>query len=226
MYRLAILFVLAGILATPMAYAQHPNAKVALHIQTHVTKGSPCPAYTPAVCSTFVTEGDISTNYDIYMIIAQGDEFSDLAGVTVGIAYEGSTVATGTGIWNGGFTLCADLEFPQTAWPETGSGNVITFDAISNCQNGNPGDGTQALIGAFYVYAYEASQFALINHPASDKIAVANCSASENDIPATSAGFVDFGGNLGCNPCLASCVPTPVEETTWGSVKTLFKGEE
>jgi hypothetical protein len=62
--------------------------------------------------------------------------------------------------------------------------------------------------------------------PVDGNAKVADCSASETLVPSGLLGYVQFsasGTTQGCNPCIVdTCDPTPVEDTTWGSIKNLY----
>jgi hypothetical protein len=63
--------------------------------------------------------------------------------------------------------LCADQQSPTPDWPASGSGNVITFDGLTNSQvGGNAVIGARAVLGYFYCGAHTPDTFRISPHPA------------------------------------------------------------
>jgi hypothetical protein len=184
--------------------------KIALHTQSHAAKapqvcnppsqGGQLPDTTP--CSQFDTEGDLSTQYDVYLI-AQADS-GGVIGLSFGIDYSG---AIGQGADVEVWYYCGDgLQFLSDDWPGAGSGARLTW---LTCQETFvPPDGQHAIAGAFYVYAYGSDtfrvteNFTLLSDP---ELVVANCSVEEMEIPVSNAGAVAFSPGEsapGYNPCI------------------------
>jgi hypothetical protein len=206
--------------------------KVAVHIIPHPTGKAinfcdGASESTMTACSNFVTQGDLLTGYDLFIVAAQADSFG-ISGMSFGIQYNG---ATGAGVdFVGGFLLCASgLQFPSTNWPASGEGNVITWNRETRCGLTRvPPDGIQATAGGFYVYAYSDDIFKITNHNklTTPSLKVSNCPNIEQSLDASKvAGWVGFGGSNSCNPCLVDC-SVPAEKTTWGRIKAKYPKQD
>jgi len=173
--------------------------------------------------------------YYAYLLVVNGSRTEGVAGIQVGVDYEGAAgyEAGGRPINVFGFTLCATLSFdsPSPAWPAPGSGTIITWDTTkAQClaPPGNNGVGGYALAGYFYMTAYSPGRFKLGPRPIDGLAKVANCSAAEDtvyvsgDESLTFLGALGFGPNTpGINPCGRS-LPVAVAPTSWSGVKTLL----
>jgi len=192
---------------------------VLLHIDSAVSKNV-CATYAPPTsCAGVVSEqpAGLGLSYNVYLVTATWG-MSSYAGVGFSIHYTNDPSAFSMLSW----TLCGDLQFPGPGWgvaPASGSDIVITYDVINNCQPA----GSIVVNGFFYVGAYDTAVMEVRPRGANNKLEVADCLSNEQEIPdrISSVGF----STLGCNPCVQGCFPIPVEETTWGGVKTLFRGE-
>lgn len=220
MFRFGVLLIAVTVLQTVSSSAMgasNEDAKIACHIQAHSTsKGSPSPCSSlPSLpCNesegAFTVTGNLDTPYDLYLLVVDGDSTMGVAGVSLGITYKGDP-EVGVDVF--GWSLCADLEFGSgssaASWPNSGAGNVFTWDAAYNCQKmAAPGDasgGVTAIIGVFYVIAYSSDIFRVTTrtyvHP--PRIVVVNCAAEGDSIPvAQNAGRVAFGSQGGgFDPC-------------------------
>jgi hypothetical protein len=213
------------------AQTPNPNAKVALHIQAHVTKGDVCGTIAdPSTvgCSNFTVtaSGAPASAYDTYIVFAGGDTGLGIAGGEFGINYD---TGSGTGLFLT-WSNCGDLEFPNPNFPNPNTGNLVTWDSGGNCQNTDvAGEGVQAIAGFMYVYVYSEGVMEILPRPVSGKLAVAACTSAETVLDPGLGGSAAFHSTkTGCNPCTdAPCAhPVPVENTTWGGVKAQFKDGE
>jgi hypothetical protein len=207
------LIVLCLVVGPQVALAgSNDQAKIAAHLQVPITgKGAPpvceqaeLPPCNP-VESHLSVQGDIGTGYYLYLLVLDGDAEAGVAGASFGISY-GETLLVRS------WVLCADLEFdggPEgSPWPSSGSGNVITWNSDSRCQNspavGDSSGGVTAVLGAFYVYAYAEDNFYVTKRlyaPTPD-LDVADCSAVSSHLSfPNAAGMVAFGGLTGFDPC-------------------------
>jgi len=211
------------------------NAKIALHLQPHNTgKLDTCTLMSSPTChsdsetSNLNLQGAVGVSYDAYIAVLDANSTSGVGGATFGLAYPASLGLFGNG-------LCADLEFPGQGWPATGGGNVITFDVITNCQNATngavdptdvEGDNGMAVLYWLYVYAYGDATLAITQrNVAIPDFKIADCTAAEDSpLFPLYAGQLGFGTGIGYSPCVPPPV-TPVEETTWGAIKSQFDGE-
>lgn len=214
-----------GFVAGPTSAAVNPNKpKILLHVKMVTTK-APCslPITLGDNCANTVPKGDLYPlmSYHMQLIVDRGDSISmddGFAGVQFGIQYpEG---AGGIGVF--GWTLCATLEFvsPTPAWPASGGGNLITWNAVTSCQRTRLG-----CAGFFYMGAYGPSTFRVTNRPVDNIAKVADCGSVETIVPEGALGFAAFSSGAvteGCNPCLVDCAPVAVAPTTWSKVKNLL----
>jgi len=194
-------------------YDRHSDAKIALHAQP-VARGLSCsmaPAGIP--CSDFVTNASTHAGYELYMVVGQFTEVDALgdpagvAGIGCGIAYDG---VDGRGADVFRWTLCADLSFPSSTWPASGSGIRLIWDHNMDCQTTVVGgDGVHAVAGSFYVYAYGEDVFQITPHlklVSGPELAVVECSydALTYELDPDARGAVRFsesGTEPGYNPC-------------------------
>ena len=170
--------------------------------------------------------------YNVYVIgVPQASEVGSwgLAGLEFGIDYQGGAPGSGALVVHS-WTSCSDLEWSGDNWPNSGTGNMLTWVSPENCQ-------LQQMVpaGYFTVSAYAPSSMALVPHPISAAFKVANCDGAEkvleNHVKPARVGWISMGGGkrgtgtLGCNPLLEPCdiAPTPAEPTTWGRVKALYQ---
>lgn len=233
--------VLASVLVAGLATAAfaadsfagaNANAKIQLHILGTTTKNACTRIQTTPACQSIVTQGNLyPTLYFTHVLVTDANATAGIAGVQFGIQYTGPGAVDGVGVDIFGWTLCATLEFqsPAPSWPNSGAGNLVTWDATTRCQvfePGGPGTGVTANAGYFYMAAYGPGTFAITPRPVDGAAKVADCAASEDvvqstDVPRTPShlGSVGFGGQPGYNPCGLN---TPVEATTWSSVKSLY----
>jgi hypothetical protein len=218
------------LVAGPAAAAVNPNSpKVLLHVKATTVKNQCSIAALADNCANANTKGATSatTFFHVQLITERGDSIQSdagVAGVQIGLDYMGGADANGgfTPISIFGWSLCATLEFasPSPAWPQPGSGNLITWDAVGSCQRNR-----LAIAGYFYLGAYEAGTLRLTRRPADNVAKVADCGSIEVIVPDGALGFAAFSAGAvteGCNPCLTDCAPVAVEQTTWSKVKNLL----
>ena len=169
--------------------------------------------------------------YNVYVIGVP--QISDnmtwgLAGMQFGIDYTRGKPGSEALIVHS-WTSCSDLEFSGDNWPQSGTGNILTWVSPENCQVSS-----MVPAGYFTVSAYAPSSMALIPHPAAGSMKVANCAGAEaiieNYVKPARVGWVSMGGGIrgtssdGCNPLLEPCdAVTPIRPTTWGKVKALYR---
>jgi hypothetical protein len=241
MKRVLATAVLAGIATVALSTGAHAagnaNAKIMLHALAKTTKNQ-ClrPANIPATCSAYDPGVNnlalYPTNYFAYALVVNGSQTEGIAGAQFGLSYQGGVDPLGgfTPISVYGWTLCATLEFssPSPAWPNPGSGNLVTWNATGPQCTAPPGNATIGAVGVagyFYMAAYETSLFRLIPRPADGVAKVANCGSVEDNVIVnpddnqTFLGALGFG-RPGINPC-GRVVIVAVEPSTWSGVKTL-----
>jgi len=219
---IAVIAMATTVALSAPAYAQVAGPKIAIHIQVPAAKGA-CTTGAPNVaCSTFNSQGDVTTPLNLYFIVADGP-VGGIGGASFGLLYDSNLFA---GAWN----KCADQDFAGNGWPASGGGNAITW---ATCPTDDYGEGIQGVLGFLYVYAYaptflQITQRDFITDPVVKQITVASCSAAETQLDQTQTGIAKFSANgvdQGCNPCLSTCLPVPVEASTWGHIKSSFGTE-
>ena len=193
---------------------ENASAKIAAHLEPF-SKGLPCNNQPVLGCNpgnqSVASTGDLSTGYYLYVVLLDGNQQVGVAGATFGIGYDPSVNVVS---WQ----LCADLEFqggdPGISWPDSGAGAVVTWDSETNCQDTpSPADslgGVAAVIGAFYVYAYDSGSFDLTqrNHVSPPDFSVSDCNAKVTNLAfPLHAGRVGFGVAEGYDPCLGIAAP-------------------
>ena len=147
-------------------------------------------------------QGAIGVGYRLYLLVLDGDSEAGVADASFGISY-------GANLLVNSWILCADLDFDGgpsgVSWPDSGSGNVMTW---AECQDtvaeGDSTGGVTAVLGAVYVYAYGKDVFEITKRNYIDEpdFQVANCEAQTSDIPYPDhAGSVGFGSTAGYDPC-------------------------
>jgi hypothetical protein len=215
---------LVVLLVTPVWAGTQDEAVIALHAKPHADKlintcasgAAPEDPNTQGIpCSDYVTQYPVLAGADVYLVVARADPAFGIAGLSCGVAY-------GPALGMLGWTLCADLDFPNGGWPLNGGGNRITWDTDTNCQTqAMVTDGVHAVAGAFYVYAYGADVLQItenLNLQTGPELQVADCSSAVTEVSHLS-GAVGFDFMTGFNPCNT---PIPVEMTSWGAIKQGF----
>ena len=175
-----------------------------------------CPCLYPTFawkCQDFVTTGRVREfpGRNIYVFASNIAPENGVSVLSLSIEYEGES---GIGIdprfvswWT-----CADNEAPidgeNGPWPASGSSNVITWDT---CQRNVFGaHGVQAVAGWFYMYVYSESRFEIRpnrNAGPAPELSVTDCEGRKYRLPRHAAGYVDFGGGQGYNPCKEWALP-------------------
>lgn len=229
--------VLAVALTVPAYAFDNDAAAIALHISPVVTKNV-CEVPVGLTNATVVVgQPTLSTAngpfYFTYLLVCNGSDSTGIAGMEMGIDYQGAIAPEG-----GAFPIsifawhnCGDIEWNLGDWPAPGTGNMITWDRVNNCQDVLTQPDVKhtviAVGGYFYMGAYGPATMSVIPRPVSGRAKVADCrpNPAETDITdmvPSHLGVAGFGAmySQGYNPCGA---PTPVENTTWSGVKSLFK---
>ena len=211
------LALILGACAAPGAWAgDNSQSMLALHVATRTSKNA-CTFKLPSSCNDFTTSTASSGFYTIYLTIAGYDDTTGVSGAQFGVDYDANN---GSGADVMGWSRCSDMEFSEDTWPAAGTGNLITWDYLGNCQRN---DGNPLMAGAFDVTLYSGDTFSITPRPVDGFAKVSGCNVVEYDITdmiPSHLGKVAFG-STGYNPCLGP--QTPVHPTTWGSIKTLYE---
>jgi hypothetical protein len=127
------------------------------------------------------------------------DTTEGVAGVQFGISYDDSK---GSGVDIGHWQNCALYEWPMDDWPASGTGNLLTWSHVDDCQEKVP-----VPVGFFFLTAYSNDRMKLIPRPVDGLARVAVCGrpGKRSDQKAESLqtenlGWVDFGDGPGYNP--------------------------
>lgn len=210
--------------------------KVLLHIKALTTKNQcTVPVALNGDCTTALNQGNVGTAYHMQVVVDLGDSVgtivannptdpnAGLGGVQFGITYPGQFDPVGTtGINIFGWTLCGALEFAMPGWPGPGTGNLITWNTVTDCRRSRLN-----AAGYFYLTAYSSGTFQLVPRQADmPPIAkFADCGAFETNLTPGELGHAAFSAGAtttACNPCLVTCPGiVAVRPTTWSSIKAL-----
>lgn len=229
-----LLFTLVGaaIGSIRPAGADHlnPGPKILLHVSPATTRDR-CSTNIPTCCVNAVTHGKTNVDYLLYVLAVPSDSMwkagDGIAGIQFGIGYQGQYEPGGAGALTCVFswTLCATLEFPSPypAWPNPGSGTIITWNLVTTCQR-NP----VAVAGYFYMAAYSTDSFRVIERPVDHAAKMVSCQLVEkrivqtllhsNDLARVTFTPTGVGWNDG-NPCSPPCPVVPVIPATWSRIK-------
>jgi len=228
-----ILPCLCLVLFAGTAYAgAMPTPGLGVHISAVVTKN------TCGAAADFINpfEFNAQTNelstpdgpfHFLYLIACNYGYEGGIGGVEFGVSYPGAYDPSGLArpICVFQWTLCADLEFPSTGWPNSGGGNIITW-SVANCGPESPPDEYLIFktVGFFYLGAYGISEFGVTPRPVTGRFKLANCDGVETDYTNSwsTRGMAGFGFPTdwwwGC-----MSEPLPTKDTTWGQVKNLYR---
>lgn len=231
-HTLLIFLIALGLGVPAFVHADpHPDVTIAGHITPVISKGH-CTTAKPTLTSSQlvvdVQEGTCSSGqeYTVWLFVCSGSDSVGIAGMEFGIDYN-PLIGSGGGVDVNSTVLCADLQFPSPAWPDAGSGIIITWDPDTNCQNtlSEPFvPRTVIAIGmAMNVSVYSPDQLFITPRPVSGRAKVADCNAAEYDVTESPYHTIRRLGILGfCAPGWQLCeIGVPVESTTWGRLKTL-----
>ena len=194
------------------------SPRIALHVQGSTVKGV-CDTQAPNYpCSQFNTHGELKTGSYIYFVVAGGAE-DGVGGAAFGVSYDDGNLFVGDSF------NCAGIFLPQHGWPAPDSDIAMT---VIPCQDEDYGEGVQAVLGGLYVYAYDDVVFRLTERKKASpgdpsRMQVESCSVVDTDLTPDQAGWIGFGTDGGCNPCLGPCVAqTAVTPVSWGGIKRSF----
>ena len=224
----------AAALLAPRPAAAVPwddKPKILLHVKAASTKNQCTSWGNLADCTQAVTRGALVTSvsgpfYYAYVLVATGSYRGvglggtdlGLAGAQFGIHYD---AVAGSGFDVFSWSLCATLEFVSTGWPESGGGELLTWDSATRCVKTEVG-----VAGYFYCGAYSTDLVSITARPVDGAMKVADCQSTEVTLSAAADGgtasFSAAGDTDGCNPCVADCSGVPVRPSTWTTLKTLY----
>jgi len=197
-------------MATDASAVKNANGKWALHdAGEHNSKTNTCSlTITDCVSEINTVGGGGGGREDIYVIAV---DVVGIAGTRYGLCCDGP-------IYFYGWTKCSDFEIPTTNWPGCGEANAQTWTTEQ------PGPNVTVGILDAYIYGSTVSMCVCID----PRVGFAEwCDGSEPSPICFQAdgsdsryfGCVGFNGNPGYNPCSI----VPVDQRSWGAVKSLYR---
>jgi hypothetical protein len=160
------------------------------------------------------------TEFSVWLLICNGSDSTGIAGAEFGIEY-------GPGLLLSTWSRCVDQDFPENNWPDSGTGNTVVWSLVTNCQNTNSEPFVPktvvAIIGHLRAFVYGPEILQITPKPNSGDAKVADCDGAEESIFGQVPSHLGAAGFCydGYNPC---GLPTPVENKTWGAIKSGFGG--
>jgi hypothetical protein len=148
----------------------------------------------------------------LWVVLSREGGFSGVGGCQFGLNH---TVAAS------GWTLCTGgSEVPEGGWPASGTGNAVTWGG--GCY---VSPGSNAKIGFLAVNPDNGGSIAITADPRVGSSVWADCDAALWTVCEQYLGSDDLasGTSPSCGDASATgCTATPIEETTWGGIKSLF----
>lgn len=220
--KMSVFLIVSALLSGNALAGTLDNIKLALHLEPHSGKAH-CTTNAPTefgcnnylAASNLVVNGNTNTSYDMY-IAALDVPVTGIAGMEFGLSYNGNTAAYTT-------YLCADQEFAGEGWPHDNGVNTITWIGCQNTVDPTDPQGEVAAVAyAIYIYAYSTDTICITPKSNSGVLGAADCAAGNSSL------LVQYPLNMGCvglgllgfSPC--EVFYSPVEETTWGAIKSQF----
>lgn len=212
MKRLALC--LLALLVPAAVFAQNPDGDANVNVLITVPSYTGCadPNYDfidAGFCEDLVSD-PIPGGAFVWVVYShQGGWADGIAGAQFGIDYSGVDVQS--------WALCTGgAEIPEAGWPAAGTGNAATW--AGGCYNPAAGN---ARVGFFTVGDGSSGTMGVIPDPRINDTQFTNCTTDLFSICAANLGSADLAG--GTLPlCTNECGGTPVEETSWGSIKSMF----
>jgi hypothetical protein len=181
-------------------------------------------------CADLVAGAALPGPAFLWVVVSRDGDFngtpaSSVGGAQFGIQYDPSVLVQGWFLCTGG------LEAPDPMWPQSGTGNAVTF--ANGCYDS---PGTAAKLGLFILASGSGGPVGTIEDPRIPGSLWVDCGVPPS-VPPTEFPicFVDgptwpkgnHGGDSdltdGTGPvCGDHCGGTPVEYTSWGAIKALF----
>ena len=208
---------LIALLLLPAAPVQAAIPRIVVHLVPASPGNPPCNLEPLPPCNEgenhLSVTGTVGTHYRLYILAVDqpasypGSGQAGISGAVFGIAYNGAPF---TGVDVNSWTTCGDLAFGSDTppWPATGSGMVVTWDRVNNCQDqvaaGDLDGGVTALLAVLDIDVYSDDVFSITRRESSSlkDFQIADCSAASVNLeyPA-SAGKASFGMEGGLDPC-------------------------
>ena len=185
-------------IASTAAFAgQNPEAKVAIHVEAHVSRT--CTKNFPTIASPDdIVYTDAGTDMDAFPV------FFDM------VEYQGFDYGmTWPGTYSCAFTSCSDLTIGTIQYPD---------DGISHAWYACQASGI-AVVGWGWISEPAAARICIVNHPVAAGIIAGDCSGVKDTIYVDEEHVFCAGiaGGTGDKP------QSPTEATSWGKIKAIFK---
>jgi hypothetical protein len=231
MKRLVLGLSASALFAVP-ALAQFPYT-LDFHFQPPSYSGCAEPTVGDALleCDTFDTNyndfGDFTPNFAwaiVANVPARTGSTGGIGGIQFGIQYTAGTSLT--------WTLCTGgSQVPQSdalgTWPASGTGNAITWGG--GCKEVTANEDGATIVGFFAINPRPVGvdgTIAFIEDPRTGRAEAADCFATTIRICRQSLGVGSTRrsgtGSGGVKQCGDPICPTPISETTWGSIKATY----
>lgn len=195
--------------------APNSEARLAIHLLPKTTKNICTRAQATPACANIVTNGNLyPALYFAYLLVTNGDPAAGIAGVQCGLHYDN---APGQGVDVYTWSTCASAENVSSGWPNSGGGNLITWDTGTRCQRFEPGGngtGVVATAGYFYLGTYHPDRLAITPRPLDAVARVLDCSGVSYTLEDAGIhhdpsylGYAEFSAGAatpGYNPCTST----------------------
>jgi hypothetical protein len=204
---LLILCVLLPLLVSDAQGVKNSNGAFALHwAGSHDASTNTCDFQLLDVMTLATTAPAGAGHYDVYVIAI---DVVGIAQARFGLICEGSFLFYG-------WTACADSDVPSAGWPDCGEGITVSWTAEQ------PGPHVTMGILDLYVYGTPAT----LGTAPDPQVGYAEfCDGTQPD-----PICAQFQGNNWCRFCYVGFGESgfcwcdlPVDETTWGAVKALYR---
>jgi hypothetical protein len=218
-----------GFAATAAMAGPLNDVRIGLHLQDYATKKNCAQGQAGALefgcdgvgeTSNLVVNGSVDYAYDMFVVVLDVPPADGLLGCEMGMTWSVDPCDAY------GSTLCSDLVFASAGWPCNGNSATYTWGTCQNTVDPTDPQGEAAVVcEAIYVYAYDP-QTTCIDIKPSGFFGATDCNAGSSDLVPNypvNSGCASFGEGLGYSPCVGG---TPVEETTWGAIKSQFGSGE
>jgi hypothetical protein len=237
----ALIAVLLGCVAlgfSSLALAgNNSQAGIAVHIAPFDDTKTKCDSGVPADNSSVNTSDFTNCSsglYNVYILVCNGSHRNaeyQAAGLDGGgFDVDGTGVAAtdfgliyGPGVFLSGWSSCADgLEFADPGWPNSGFGTTVTWTSCNGLSSPtNVPNNVIAVAGVMVADVLAPELLQLTAKATSGLATVVDCDNVLDVVSGQLPGQLGAAGFClsGYNPC---GLVTPVEETTWGSIKKQF----
>jgi hypothetical protein len=194
MKKVLVVAVALTLVLSASAFAgANPDGKTAVHVIPHGSRT--CAKGYPVVagCGDIITT-EPGLDVDAFPVFYDLNEYQ---GFDYGMTFPGP--------YSCAFTSCSDLAIGTIVWPGDGISHAWYV-----CQPG-------PIVLPGWGWIYGSGEVHVVPHPTAGGPNIGDC-AGELDVPVCYT-FAGIGGFFGDDPCR----PTATEQSTWGSIKGIFK---